>query len=187
MSVEMKILSSHEDWKPVVGFEAEYQVSNLGRVRRMPKGTIKTATKNHAGYERVELWKENKGRKFSVHRLVAEAFIPNPEHKPEVNHLDENKSNNRADNLEWCTNVENHQYGTVNERISKALTNHAKRSKPVDAFDDEGNLLHSFPSIKEASRSLGISDSDITQCCKGNPRNPHVGGLVWKYRESVVV
>ena len=121
----------NEIWKPIEGYEGLYEVSNLGRVKSLKrlhtKERILSQFLNHRGYARVNLWKENKSRKYSVHRLVAEAFIPNPDSKPQVNHIDENKTNNSVENLEWCTQLENHNHGTVNERISASLTNNPKK------------------------------------------------------------
>lgn len=179
---------SVEIWKPVVGFEGLYEVSNMGRVKSLKrlhtKERIIAQSLNHKGYARVTLWKENKQRKFSVHRLVAKAFIPNLDNLPQVNHKDENKQNNNVWNLEWCTQLENHRYGTVNERISASLTNNPKKSKPVSAFDDEGNLVNTYPSIYEASRQMGVSASSISSCIKGRNRMKHCCGLVWKFAEG---
>ena len=177
-----------EVWKSVVGYEGLYEVSNFGRVKSLKrlhtKERIVSQWLNHRGYARVTLWKENKQRKYSVHRLVAEAFIPNPEAKPQVNHIDENKTNNAAWNLEWCTQTENHNHGTINERISASLTNNPQKSKPVSAFDDKGNLISTYPSIYEASRRLGVSASSIRNCIKGRNRMKHCHGYVWKYSEG---
>lgn len=179
---------SVEIWKPIVGYEGLYEVSSMGRVKSLKrlrtKERIIAQFINHRGYARVTLWKENKQRKFSVHRLVASAFIPNPEEKPQVNHIDENKLNNNVCNLEWCTQLENHNHGTVNERISASLINNPKKSKPVSAFDDDGILIHTYPSIYEASRQMGVCASSITSCIKGRNRMKHCCGLVWKFAEG---
>ena len=96
----------NEIWKPVNGYEGLYEVSNLGNVRSIRTNrTMKLQL--HKGYLKVGLYKQRTLKQFSVHRLVASAFIPNPKSKPEVNHLDGDKTNNRADNLEWCTPCEN--------------------------------------------------------------------------------
>lgn len=187
--VEMLVLKTHEEiWKDIEGYEGLYQVSNLGRVKSLKrlhtKERIISHFLNHGGYARVNLWKDNKSKKYSVHRLVAEAFVPNPDRKPQVNHIDENKQNNHADNLEWCTQLENHNHGTINERISKSLTNHIRKSKPVSAFDDEGNLIFSFPSIYEASRQMGVSATSITSCIHGRNRMKHCCGYVWRFAKG---
>lgn len=119
-----------EIWKPVKGFEGYYEVSNLGRVRsidrvvvdnvrnceRLLKGKILIQRNNSNGYMGIMFCKEHKLYNKYVHRLVAETFIPNPDNLPQVNHKDEDKSNNRADNLEWCTSFYNNEYGTRKKR-----------------------------------------------------------------------
>ena len=119
-----------EIWKPVKGFEGYYEVSNLGRVRsidrvvvdtvrnceRLLKGKILIQRDNSNGYKNVMFCKEHKLDNKYVHRLVAEIFLPNPDNLPQVNHKDEDKSNNRVDNLEWCTSFYNNEYGTRKKR-----------------------------------------------------------------------
>ena len=122
-----------KEWKPVVGYEGLYEVSNMGRVKSLKrlrtKERIIAQFQNHRGYARVTLWKDNSQKKYSVHRLVAEAFIPNPNNLPEVNHIDGDKQNNHMDNLEWCTRSENilHAYRTGLEKSIKGAKHH--RSK----------------------------------------------------------
>lgn len=177
-----------ETWKAIEGYEGLYEVSNLGRVKSLSRLRVKehllSQFKNHEGYKRVNLWKNNSSKKYSVHRLVAEAFIPNPESKPQVNHIDENKQNNSVENLEWVTAIENHNHGTLNARISKSLTNNPRKSKSVSAFDDEGNLICTYPSIYEASRQMGVCASSITSCIKGRNRMKHCCGFAWKFSEG---
>lgn len=115
-----------EIWKPILNFEGLYEVSNLGRIRSLGnythKGThIKKPTKTEKGYLKIQLYKDGKRFSFRVHRIVAEAFISNPNNLPEVNHKDENKLNNSVANLEWCDHVYNQRYGTRNQRISKTM------------------------------------------------------------------
>ena len=108
-----------EIWKDIKGYEGLYQVSNLGRVKRVTTGRVLKQFPNKQGYLLVSLCKTGKQKSFAIHRLVAQAFILKPENKPEVNHIDEDKTNNMVSNLEWCTRVENNNYGTRTERISK--------------------------------------------------------------------
>ena len=107
-----------EYWKSVVGYEGLYMVSNWGRVKsiKFGKERILKPVTNSSGYLLVGLYKNNIEKKYSVHRLVAEAFIPNPYNLPQVNHKDENKQNNVVSNLEWCTHEYNNTYGTRIER-----------------------------------------------------------------------
>lgn len=106
---------SNERWKPIVGYESLYEISDLGRVRSKKRNTtsgkiLKGAKRPDGGYISVVLFKEGSGKCMLIHRLVAEAFISNPENKPEVNHLDGNKQNNCVSNLSWCTPSENQQH-----------------------------------------------------------------------------
>lgn len=110
-----------EIWKDIEGYEGLYQVSNLGKVKSLnynktAKSELLKLRKNTNGYTRVVLYKNRKAKDYQVHRLVAEAFIPNPNNYPIINHKDENKTNNRVDNLEWCTYLYNNTYGTTIER-----------------------------------------------------------------------
>jgi hypothetical protein len=118
-----------ELWKDIKGYEGMYQVSNYGNVRsldrydsigRFKTGTILSEGDNGNGYKNVQLYKDGQGRMYYVHRLVAEAFIPNPDNLPQVNHMDEDKSNNCVTNLEWCTNEYNSNYGNHNLKLSLA-------------------------------------------------------------------
>ena len=114
-----------EVWKDIPGYETLYQVSNFGRVksyeRNGTKGGILKPTKNKLGYMRIGLSKSNKKNYFSVHRLVALTFIPNPYNLPIINHKNEIKHDNRVENLEWCTHEYNNNYGTIKQKISKSL------------------------------------------------------------------
>lgn len=125
-----------ERWRKVRDYEDLYVVSSCGRVRSLDrimfnggiwKGRIMSQSNDKDGYKQLKLCKEGIRKDFKVHRLVAKAFIPNPNNLPQVNHIDEVKSNNHADNLEWCTNEYNSNYGTRNKRISKAHLGKKKR------------------------------------------------------------
>ena len=133
-----------EIWKDIEGYEGLYQVSNKGRIKSLNRidsrghkvnEKILSSKPNNKGYLRVHLYKNGKRKPFSVHRLVAIAFIPNPNNLLEVNHKDENKENNTVDNLEWCDRKYNANYGGRNERASvsnkgKKHKKHKKYKKP---------------------------------------------------------
>lgn len=174
-----------EIWKDVVGYEGLYEVSNLGRVRNKKRNrVISQHTRSH-GYLGVTLYdvnrdKDRHGKHFSVHRLVATAFIPNTNSCPEVNHIDENKQNNRASNLEWCTRLYNMNAGTVQARKSKAHIN-GKCSKAVDQYTVDGTLVAHYPSLAEVQRRTGYNAQNVWKNIKGKPRYSHAYGYIWKY------
>ena len=179
-----------EYWKPILNYEGLYEVSNWGRVRsldrwcshrrgkQLKKGRILKLCTNKGGYLYVYLWKNGKGKYFLVHRLVAEAFIPNPDNLPQVNHKDENKLNNNAENLEWCSAKYNSNFGTRNERIIVKNTN-GKCSKKVLQYDLEGNFIREWQSTKECGRN-GFNQGHVAECCRGE-RKTHKG-FIWKYK-----
>ena len=168
-----------EIWRDVVGYEGLYEVSNWGRVKSLPRnGTVKYARilkpyVDKDGYHRQMLSKNGKHTNYPIHRLVAEAFIPNPHNYPCVNHKDENKLNNNVNNLEWCSAKYNSNYGTAIERRSK------KRSKPILQFTLDGVFIKEWDSIAECGRN-GFQTSAVIMCCKGK-RKTHKG-FIFKYK-----
>lgn len=173
-----------EIFKDIEGFEGLYQVSNLGKVkslnyRHKKIEKILKPFKNNYGYLIVILWKDGKYKHFTVQRLVADAFIPNPENKPEVNHKNELKDDNRSENLEWCDSKYNINYGTRNERLSKKLTNRKDLSKRILCVETNTVYLSSM----EAERQIGINHSNIIDCLKGKRKT--AGKFHWKYANQV--
>ena len=166
-----------EIWKDKKDYEGHYQVSNFGRVKsiKFGKEIILKQHINKGGYYYVCLLKNGKHKNYYVHRLVAEAFIDNPDNLPQVNHKDENKTNNSVDNLERCTNEYNHNYGTINERISQS------QSKPVLQYDLNGNLIKEWKSINECGRN-GFNQGDICKCCNGKRKTAK--GFIWVYKNE---
>ena len=167
-----------EIWKNIDGYEGLYQVSNLGRVkslnyRRTGKERILKPGTDKGGYLYVFLYKNGKQKPFSIHRLVAKAFIPNPNKKPEVNHKDEDKTNNCLTNLEWMTRKDNLNYGTHNERMAKT------KSKSVIQYSLKGEFIRKWPSVIQIERNLGFLSSNISQCC--NEKNKSSYGYIWKF------
>ena len=176
---------SIEIWKDIEGYEGLYQVSSLGRVRSLPRkgtsGKILRPGTNTKGYLFVILYKDGKTKCYKVHRLVAQAFVPNddPEHKTQVNHInDEDKSDNRVSNLNWMSPKENLNWGSRNKRASQKLKNHPNESKPVKQLTLDGTLVAIWPSTQEAERN-GFKHTHIGQCCNGK-RKTHKGYL-WAY------
>ena len=171
-----------EHWKAIAGYEGLYEVSDLGRVKSLWHGKEKILKprKQNCGYLNVILCKDGHSKTITVHRLVAKAFIANPNNLETVNHKDEVKTNNVADNLEWMSQRDNNNYGTRNKRASEANTNNPKRSKQVQMFDKQtGELLATFPSTMEANRVTGINQGNIWSCCKGKLKS--AGGYIWRY------
>lgn len=128
-----------------------YTISEYGEIKNIKTGSILKGSITNKGYVRVTLRENNKPKTVKVHRLVAEAFIPNPENKPEVNHIDEDKTNNKVSNLEWCTRKENVNHGTRTERMQKTQGIKIKCIETGVEYD----------TIKEASEDLGIHDTNI--------------------------
>lgn len=182
-----------EIFKDIEGYEGLYQVSNLGRVksleRKVNKGhgertiseKILKQMINLYGYKFVHLSTKNCVKPFLVHRLVAQAFIPNQNNLPQVNHKDENPNNNHVDNLEWCDCKYNINYGTRTKRSSKKQLNDPNKSRPVLCVD----LNKVFPSAKEAERALCVNNASIWKCCNGVYTK--AGGYHWKYIEKEVI
>ncbi len=194
-----------EEWRPVVGYEGLYEVSNLGRIRTVEhycfrgrynqKSLVEPRIRvlnEKSGYLKVNLSKGSKRETLLVHRLVAEAFIPNPEGLPQVNHKDENKKNNAVWNLEWCTVYYNNNYGTHNERcrsgnIGKKHSEEAvakvaaKHKKPVVALKD-GVIVLRFESAADANRfNKDFNYIGISACC--NERLNTYKGYKWQFEK----
>ena len=183
-----------EIWKPVVGYEGLYEVSNLGNVkslnykRRNVIRVLKAGT-GSGGYKHIELHKNSKPKHFLIHRLVAQAFIPNPNNYPEVNHKDENKQNNCVDNLEWCDAKYNINYGTcIQRRMQKMMgekhpwfgkfskENHS--SKPI-IQSVLGIFVKRWDCVADIVRETGFSQGTISSCALGKRKSAY--GFNWNY------
>lgn len=169
-----------EVWKDIPGFEGYYQASNLGRIKslgtitkyRPQEKVLKLATTS-LWYKRVHIGHAANRRTWGVHRLIAITFIPNPDNKPQVNHIDGNPSNNRVENLEWCTAKENirHSYDKLGKK--------AHNCRKVRCI--ETGVV--YDSTAEAGRALGLNCMHIAGCCRGDYGRHQVKGTHWKWAE----
>lgn len=185
-----------EIWKDIHGLEGRYQMSNLGRCKSLEridshgkkvdekilKPIIrKTGYVYYSGYGA-----DHKVVQLRAHRIVAQLFVPNPENKPTVNHLDENKQNNRADNLEWATVKENTNYGScIEKRVANRGADAKNRRRPVEMLDiNTGKSKQIFSSEAEALRIMGRSpnNANIARCCKGKQKT--YLGYKWRYADN---
>lgn len=174
-----------EIWKHIIGFEGIYQISNIGRVKslerkvghRLLKEKILSPTINNTkdGYLQINLSINKKRYPKLIHRLVAEAFIENPNNLPCINHKDENKINNNVDNLEWCDYKYNANYGTALIRSIQ------KKSRKIGQYSIDGELIAEFNSARDAERKTKFKQVLISKCCKGTIK--HAYNFIWKYIE----
>ena len=156
----------------IKGYEGIYAITSCGKVWSYKTKRFLKTIKTKKGYEKVYLYKNNRVKHPTIHKLVAMAYIPNPYNLPQINHKDENKQNNSVNNLEWCTNNYNSNYGTRNKRMAKA-----KRKKVLCI-----ELNRIFDSEKQAEKELGIGVSRISECCSG--KNKTAGGYHWSYADK---
>lgn len=169
-----------EVWKDIPGYEGKYQVSNLGRVKSLNYNRQRIEKNlriyvSEDGYARIYLSKESKKKDYLLHRIVADAFVPNPHNKSEINHINGVKSDNRAENLEWCSRSENEKHAWVS-----GLGTHYLRQ--VVQYDMQRNPLKEWESIKTAGNETGIERRNINACCQGKRKT--AGGYIWRYKEA---
>ena len=190
-----------EQWKDIKGYEGLYQVSNLGRIKslfrkvkyqngfRNVKEKIKNTFIGKQCYERVELSKNKENKKYNIHRLVAEAFIPNKNNKPQINHIDGNKTNNKVENLEWCTQSENelHAYkiglAKNSDMQRKIISEYCKQNKikPIIQLSLDNKFIKEWKSAVSVEQELGINRKSISQCI--NNKSKTAGGYKWVTKE----
>ena len=189
----------NEIWKDIKNYEDLYQVSNYGRVKRLgvyrtsaryyKKGRyyptkIMTSSIGKHGYCCVQLFDYSGSFKtIRIHRLVAEAFIPNPKNKPQVNHKDGNKENNCVNNLEWCTNGENGKHAWDNNLRTKNFGKDNYISRKVLQYTSDKKLIKEWDCIKDISRSLGYNYGYIIACCQRKYKLGH--NFIWRYKEEI--
>lgn len=183
----------NEQWKLIEGTENRYEISNTGKIRSLNyKRTGKTRelipAPDPKGYLKTMILIAGRYKTVKIHRLVAEAFIPNPENKPQVNHKDGNKENNAVDNLEWVTNIVNAhhaiEHGLFSNSYKATADANSRRKKQVIATDSNGQRIV-FDSISEASRRLNVSRRHVQSVLKGD-RN-QTGGYKFQYLDEGVV
>ena len=158
--------------KDVVGYEGLYAVTPEGEVYSYKSKKFLKLKINKGGYLQVGLRKNGERKFYYIHRLVAEAYLPNPENLPQINHKDENKTNNCLQNLEWCDNKYNHNYGTINERISNS------KKIPILQYSLNGEFIREWPSATDVGREV---NKGISQCLRGKSKSSY--GFIWKYKD----
>ena len=169
---------SNQVWKDVVGYEGLYLVSDEGFVIGVKSKKKLRVSPTYNGYHRVKLYRNAQGKTMMVHRIVASAFIPNPENKDQVNHKDGNKANNALTNLEWVTQEENQKHAYLNGLSNIEPANNATRKKVIQR-DMNGCVIKVWRSISEASRALGLQISNISHCCSNKIKS--TGGYKWSF------
>lgn len=182
-----------EIWKDIQGYEGKYQISNIGRVKslylinrqaKIPREKILAYGYNQQGYPFVQLSKNGKvGKHLSIHRLVAMHFMPNPNNYPVVNHINGIKTDNRVENLEWCTQKYNIQQSFKNGQQKPTWKGKTgienPNSKKVRQYDLEDNFIKQWDCLRDVQRELKIFAISISRCCKGNQET--AGGYKWRY------
>lgn len=170
----------NEIWKPINGYNGDYEVSNMGRVKSIKRNKMLKPMKKRSGYYAVGLYKDAIRKYVSLHRVVAFAFLGDPpEGKDQINHKDGDKSNNCVNNLEWCNQSENlaHSFriGLRDHNMERLIETNRR---PVKQYDMKNNLIQEWDSMSEAARTLNLDVSNICNCCKGLIKS--TGGYIWR-------
>lgn len=200
--VGRKLVNMEEIWKDIKGYERMYQISNYGRIKSLSrfinsckqyssigyysKEKIKKQSVSKTGYYICTLCKNGKTRTFKVHRLIAEAFIDNPNNLPIINHKDGNKLNNSIDNLEWCdysyNNKEAYRQGLRERNLKWIVECNKRKRKKVNQYDLNNNFIKQYESIHEAESQTKAHHINIIKVCKG--QRITAGGYKWEYAEE---
>lgn len=165
-----------EIWKNIPGYDDRYEVSDIGNVRMDKKYLLPMSTNGR--YYTVRVKKDGKGISAFVHRLVAMAFVPNKQLLPEVNHINEITTDNRADNLEWCTHKYNCNYGTRIQRIKE------KQNMAILQYTLDGEFVAEYASMHIAADAIKADAGHICDCCRGNRRFAY--GYFWRYKDDAL-
>lgn len=189
-------MKAHEKWKAIEGYEGAYEVSNFGNVRSVDrdivysngrvvsyKGNTKKQTVDKYGYAYVGLYSNQKHKQGMTHRLVAKAFIPNIDNKPQVNHIDGNKTNNNVENLEWVTPHENYIHAVKNglsdSKASLNIANKVRLHKPFAQYTLDGEFIRKYNNYNEMEDITGFKRQCVAKCCHGTYKTSH--GYLWRF------
>ena len=166
--------------KPIKDF-SNYLISDEGEIYNVRTMHKMKGCENNKGYRKVNLYSltKHKYEYFLLHRLVAIHFVPNPDNKPEVNHIDGNKNNNKSSNLEWVTRRENVQHAIKAGLATQCITGYEKRGYTVIQYSNDGSFIKKWRSLREIESTLGYGHGNITKCCYGEYKQSY--GYIWKY------
>jgi len=164
-----------ETWKDIAGYEGHYRISNTGKIYSIKRNILLKQSDLNKGYFVVKLQRNGIKKMYRVHRLVAMTFIPNPTGLLEVNHIDEDKSNNSVTNLEWVSHIDNVNHGTRNYRSRESLK--VSNARPIVAIFKNG-ITKTYSSANECARLLGLSAGNINSVIRGSRNHTH--GIVFK-------
>lgn len=205
----MKSILFKEEWKDITGYEGLYQVSNLGRIKsldryikgrnncdRLIKGQIiNTYSISNSGYKQIRLSLKHKKTSYYIHRLVAQAFLPNPENLPEVDHINTFKDDNSIWNLQWVPHIKQFKNPITKKNMSKSHSGERgasygkfgkdhHSSKPVLQYDLDGNFIKEWECTMQVQRELGIRFGDISACCRHYRYHKTAGGYKWEFKNN---
>lgn len=180
-------MTNFNEFIPIVGYENSYLVSPYGEIYSIKNNKLLKPYTDKDGYQVVGLFDNGKQKKCKVHRIVAIAFLPNPNQLVQVNHKDEDKSNNCVDNLEWCDCQYNINYGSRNNKVATSLkSNSRKFRRRVACFDLKMNLIKTYPSLRSVEKD-GFNHGAVYSSCTGKNRHKTHKGFIWKYADEIEV